>query len=229
MRARLLVALAVVALGAGVRPVLAQAVAGQPVARVDVAVFTGSFGADTEDVVLLQPEPFYDRWVHMAVFEASAGYYWTDHLKTEVEALWTSSGETYGSGVITLPGMASGWVHHTNRFAARQFGVGQLWQFGRNAMFHPWVGAGVDVVRIEHTLDRPAQFLYIAGPSGQPSQSIPIPAVATQSVTTRALPFASAGFKAYFNERGFVRTDLNLHVNGGVRQAVWKVGVGVDF
>jgi hypothetical protein len=47
--------------------------------------------------------------------------------------------------------------------------------------------------------------------------------------TDRALPFAATGFKAYFNERGFFRTDLKLQFRGGVEQVAWKVGVGVDF
>jgi hypothetical protein len=156
MRAR--VRLIAAALGVLARPVHGQVVPGQPVARVDVAVFTGSFSADTAELAIFDEQPYYDQWVHMAMFEASAGYYWTDHLKTEFEALWTTEGETSGSGIIELPGITTGWVYHTNRFTARQFGIGQLWQFGRNAMFHPWIGAGVDFVHIDHELDRPAQF-----------------------------------------------------------------------
>lgn len=230
MRACVLVALVVgAALGAGARPVHGQAVTAQPVARGDVTLFTGSFSIDTDEIRVREVEPYHERWAHMALFEASAGYYWTDHLKTEIGALWTTDGETSGSGVITLPAVQVGWVYHTNRFSARQFGIGQLWQFGRNAMFHPWIGAGVDVVHIEHELDRPAQFIYVSTSPGRPALSLPVEATVLRSVTNRALPYAAAGFKAYFNERGFVRTDVKLQLRGGVEQVAWKIGVGVDF
>lgn len=230
MQARVFAALVVVAaLGAGARPVRGQAVAAQPVARGDVTLFTGSFSVDTDEIHLGEVGPYYERWAHMALFEASAGYYWTDHLKTEIGALWTTDGETSGNGVITLPVAQVGWVYHTNRFSARQFGIGQHWQFGRNAMFHPWIGAGVDVVHIESELDRPAQFIFVSASPGRPAQSLPIEAAVLQSVTNRALPYAAAGFKAYFSERGFVRTDLKLQLRSGVEQVAWKIGVGVDF
>jgi hypothetical protein len=227
MRARVLVVAAV--LGILARPVHGQAVAGQPIARVDVAVFTGSFSADTTELAIVDEEPSYDRWVHMAVFEATAGYYWTDHLKTEVQALWTTEGESSGSELVALPGGPAGWLYHTNRYTARQFGVGQIWQFGRNAMFHPWIGAGVDFVHIDHELDRPAQFFYGSQPGIPAGPPIPIPALVLQTATDRTLPFAATGFKAYFGERGFFRTDLKLQFKGGVEQVVWKVGAGVDF
>ena len=133
------------------------------------------------------------------------------------------------TGPSVLPAAQTGWVYCNSRYTARQFGVGQFWQFGRNAMFHPWIGAGVDVVRIEHELDRPAQFTYVTPSSGQPSRSIPVPPLLVTSTTTRAVPFASAGLKAYFNERGFVRSNLKLQIRDGVEQVVWRIGVGVDF
>lgn len=223
------ISLLVAGLCTGAQPVHGQVVAGQPVARGDVTLFTGSFSIDTDEIRVREVEPYHERWAHMALFEASAGYYWTDHLKTEIGALWTTDGETSGSEVITLPAVQVGWVYHTNRFSVRQFGIGQLWQFGRNAMFHPWIGAGVDVVHIEHELDRPAQFLYVSAPPGRPAQSLPVEAAVLRSVTNRALPYAAAGFKAYFNERGFVRSDLKLQLRGGIEQVAWKIGIGVDF
>ncbi len=227
MRAHVLMVAAV--LGALAQPVHAQVVVGQPVARIDVALFTGSFSANTAGLSGVEVQPYSDRWAHMAVVEASAGYYWTDHLKTEVEALWTTEGETFGNGVYSVPGVPVGYIYHTNRYTARQFGIGQQWQFGRNALFHPWIGGGVDFVHVERELDRPAQFVYVNPSGGRPGQQVPIPAAAAQSATDRALPYAAAGFKAYFNERGFVRSDLKLHIRGEVQQATWKIGVGVDF
>jgi hypothetical protein len=224
----LTISLVIAALGAG--PVHAQAVAGQPIARVDVSLSTGAFSTATEqlNVLALERTP-YNPWVHMALVDASVGYYWTDHLKTEIAAAWTTDGETSGSRVIVLQGLHTGWVYHTSHYTARQVGVGQLWQFGRNAMFHPWLGAGIDVVRIEHELDRPAQFAYVIPSGGQPSQSFSVPRSLLTSTTTRALPFASAGFKAYFNERAFVRSDLKLQIRNSVEHVVWKIGIGVDF
>jgi hypothetical protein len=227
MRAHVLLIATV--LGALAHPVHAQVAAGKPVARGDFALFTGSFSADTAELSDDEVQPYYERWTHMAVFEASAGYYWTDHLKTEVEALWTTEGETYGNGGYVVPGVPIGYVYHTSRYTARQFGIGQLWQFGRNAMFHPWIGGGVDFVHVDHELDRPAQFVYSNPVAGRPGTPVPIPAALVQSATNRALPFATLGFKAYFNERGFVRSDVKLHVTNELQQVIWKIGIGVDF
>ena len=227
MRAHVLVITAVV--GALAQPVHAQVVAGQPVTRGDFALFTGSFNLDTAELDDVDVQPHSDRWAHMAVFEANAGYYWTDHLKTEVAALWTTDGETYANGIYTAPGAPVSYIYHQNRFTARQFGIGQQWQFGRNAMFHPWVGGGVDFVHVERELDQPAQFVYVNPSAGRPGQQVPIPAAVFHSATDRVLPFAALGFKAYFNERGFVRSDLKLHIKGEVQQVTWKIGVGVDF
>jgi hypothetical protein len=218
------------ALGALAHPVHAQVATGQPVARADFALFTGSFSADTAGLSGVgDGQPYDERWTHMAIFEASAGYYWTDHLKTEVEALWTTEGETYGTGGYVVPGLPVGYIYHTSRYTARQFGIGQLWQFGRNAMFHPWIGGGVDFVHVARELDRPAQFVYGPPSGGRPGVPVPIPAALVQSATHRALPFAALGFKAYFNERGFVRSDVKLNVTDEVQQVTWKIGVGVDF
>lgn len=46
---------------------------------------------------------------------------------------------------------------------------------------------------------------------------------------TPAETTGGAGFKAYFTERAFFRTDLKLSARDGVEQLVWKVGVGIDF
>ena len=227
MHVRVALGLAVALLGAGLPRASGQVTTG-PVARGDVAVYTGLFSLDSDEVDPPGTQPDYDHWINTALFDVSAGYYWTDHLKTEVEALWTSEGQSYGSTVIYGPAGQIGWIPHTSRVSTQQFGVAQLWQFGRNAMFHPWVGAGVDYVRTEHELDRPAQFAYPSGPGPAPPP-VRVPALYQQTITHDAVPFGSVGFKAYFNERTFFRTDLKVQIRSGVHHVVWKLGAGVDF
>lgn len=170
----------------------------------------------------------YDRW-HGTLFAGLAGgHYWTDHLKTEVEAAWLSrvNAESYEN--LFLNG-APTYAESRYRIQHVKLSIGQSYQFGRNAWVHPFVGAGVDVDRIHIVEDRPAQFRSIYVPADRTSRTIQIPARSESKTTVRAHPFVKTGLKMYASEGGFFTTELRLGLKSGVDQVLWKIGVGVDF
>jgi hypothetical protein len=190
-----------------------------PVSRVDAAVSIGGFGAS-------HPESaYYDRWAHSVLGEVSAGIYWTDHLKSEIEFAWTREGRS--SGIEILPETAPPrTIYFLHRYKTQLVSIGQSYQFGRNAFFHPFVTAGVSVDRERHTIDRPAQAAYVSGP---PPRQLPVPALLRTETRIATRPFTAVGFKAYLSQRAFFRMDLKVALKPTVEHVVWKVGVGVDF
>jgi hypothetical protein len=183
-----------------------------PLARGDVAASTGFIGTTHAEA------PIYNRWANSGLGDISGGFYWTDHLKTEIDLLRAGEATAYGSERAGSPGS---YVQLTHHYRSGVFAAGQSYQFGRNAFFHPFVTAGVSVDRERQSHERTV-YLSSAGRAVLPTE------IRTET-RVRARPFVATGFKAYFSERGFFRTDLKLDIQSGVEQVAWKAGFGVDF
>ena len=210
----------IVAVGVAVAPSLASAQT--RVQRADLTVSAGSFSSYHREAER------YDRWGHSPLGSLRAGYYWTDHLKSEVEIAWTGERETYGSESgrsDAEPWTAHVYVRHGYRSTI--VSAAQAWQFGRNAHFHPFVTAGVDIDRERHVMDRPAQYLPFS--ARQTGEMRFVPALVVTETDVRARAFGAAGFKAYVSERTFFRTELKLSAGRRLDQVTWKAGVGIDF
>lgn len=216
------VVLAVVATVAAA-PAAAQQVAARtvPLVRVDAHGTLGWFNAEA-------PGPNrYDDWYNRSLFAgAGAGWYWTDHLKTEVEIGATTEAELYSAEPVILSGRPL-HVAFITRFRTTRLGIAQHYQFFRNAWFHPHLGAGVDVRWV--TTERRDEPVYDYDPvTRQPRlirERVHLPAATTRDVR----PFAAAGFKAYMTQRGFFRSDVRFGLGEGVDEVVLRFGFGVDF
>ena len=200
-----------------------------PLVRADLSAFMGSFGAKRAEA------PEYNRWTHSLFASAGGGYYWTDHLKTEIGVAAARRAEVYASESAGIPAspFSSIFLEHAYRGVA--VSVGQSYQFGRNALFHPFVAAGVDVERVRHEIDRPAQSLVIYGRSPFNPQvvdvvdRVAIPALTRTETAVTVSPYVATGFKAYFTERGFFRSDLKIGARDGIDRVIWRAGFGIDF
>ena len=183
-----------------------------PLVRTDVAASTGWLAIDRtiEDTCCSS----WSSGLHRGV---SAGYYWTDHLKTEAGIANPGTTEASGSFSERLANGSFRYTSERHRYEGTTFSIAQIYQYGRNATFHPFVIAGVDVARERDTIDR-----YVATSSiGSESESV--------ETSTRTRAFAGAGFKAYFSERAFFRGEARF---AGIRsplQMTWTAGVGVDL
>ena len=183
-----------------------------PVARADVAVSTGWFAADRS-----LEGGCCSSWSAGLFKGVSGGYYWTDHLKTEAAAAAPGTTEGFSGSIERLANGSNRYTSERHRYEGAKFSIAQIYQFGRNSTFHPFVVAGVDIDRERDAIDR-----YISTSSSQSEDE----RVET-SIRTRA--FGGAGFKAYFSERAFFRGEARF--GGGRRpdQMTWTAGVGVDL
>ncbi len=154
---------------------------------------------------------FYDDWYQDAAsFGVVAGFYWNEHVKVEVEAGTTGEGRLFA---------AESDVYQEHTFDGRRIAAGAVYQFGHNAWVHPFVGAGVEVERLQHRID-----------STSYSRTGTLVVRAQESIVeTRVRPTLTAGFKAYLSPRAFVRSDLVVAASSTSTRVLLRVGVGVDF
>jgi outer membrane protein with beta-barrel domain len=165
-------------------------------------------------------------WHGSVLVGLAGGHYWTDHLKTEVDASWT---RPRGREIYETIQQQGGFTYALSNYRADdiRFGVVQLYQFGRNAWVHPYVGIGADVVRRQGTLERDQQSRSVF----VQNRSVPvsIPAAREQLTTVFAEAVVKTGLKMYVTEKAFFNTELKFGVRSDIDHVVWKFGVGVDF
>ena len=166
------------------------------------------------------------RWHGNLLVGLSSGHYWTDHLKTEVEASWSSPRTHQVYENIERQG---GYTYALSDYRALdvRVGVAQVYQFGRNEWMHPFVGIGADVVRREYSLERLPQSRTVF------LQNRNIPVEIAPSSERKTIVFAQAvlkaGVKMYIGEQTCFTTELKFGVRRDVDYLVWKIGMGIDF
>ena len=202
-----LILLALLPAGAG-----AQTAAG-PIVRMDVSASIGWFSADrpaTDDGRSACCE-----WSSGLFRGFQGGYYWSDHIKTELEI--AATGQTETSSYFPSPVGSSAYRIDDHYYRDVLVSAGQFYQAGRNSFFHPFVGAGIDVDREHHEIEQIVR-------TGAKTD------ITTVTETRlRARPFVAGGFKAYFSERVFFRTDVKMGYRSRLDQIAWRLGVGIDF
>lgn len=167
------------------------------------------------------------QWHGSLLAGLSGGHYWTDHLKTEVEASWSSPSRREFYENIEHQ---SGYTYVFSHYRAHDIRVGvvQLYQFGRNAWVHPYVGVGADVVRRVASIDRPQQSRTVFLPPNR-NVAVEIPAANERTTTVFAQAVVKTGLKMYVGDNTFFNTEVKLGVRRDVDHVVWKLGIGVDF
>ena len=195
--------------------------AAQTLQRADVAGLVGWLNADKSEITS------YNNWSNRSAYGGAIfGWYWTNHVKTELEFGVSSQAELYVPGTIDIDGQR-GYTNSEHRFSTRRFTVGQQYQFLRNAWAHPHVGAGVDLTweRQETQLD----LVYYYDPVARISRVIQDRRTIGPSTDLQVRPFGEIGAKLYLTQRGFFRTDLRMTFRNGIDEVVMRFGFGVDF
>ena len=191
-------------------------------ARWDAAGTLGWFGAN--HAPLAQE---WNDWSDSASFGLSAGYYLTTHLKIEVDAGTTTTGDV---DLVEQIDFSSPFPVFRSRrlfFRSTTLAGGLTYQFLENAWFHPFVGIGIEGSRERTRFE--SQPLFIPLPGGRPGPIAPAsPAEIVTNYTAR--PVISTGFKWYVAERAFIRSDLRSSFSTDHPETVtWRVGIGFDF
>ena len=185
----------------------------------DIHGTIGRSGADHEHVDSRQ-------WYGSALAALSVGHYWSDHAKTEVEAVWNSLGSRELFENIEREGYTTYAISNYKAGDVR-IGVAQLYQFGRNQWVHPYVGAGVDLVRRHVSIERPEQARTVFLRDG--NIPVQVPASSMHKTTFFAHAVLKTGLKMYVSEKTFFVTELKFGIRRDVDHAVWKLGMGRDF
>jgi hypothetical protein len=207
------------ALVAGAREASAQTA--PRLVRADLSGTAGWLSAGT---VIYSPRDSKD-W-HSSLFgTVSAGWYWTDNLKTEIDVGAGTQATAYRFQYVVIDGRPS-YRNSEYAFSRRILGISQQYQFLRNAWFHPHVAAGANLTW-ERATER-SSTVVVGDLVGDPRG---LPAAGTEGPNTRFTvhPFVATGFKAYMTPRSFFRTDLRVRFHGGPDETQLRFGFGVDF
>ena len=217
------VALAVLFTGltATAAPAGAQETVGKRLVRGDVSATIGWLHVNRGEL------DAYDEWDNRGLSgDLGFGWYWTDHIKSEIQAEVAHEMTAYVSTRVDTGGPPL-FTSSQYAFATRRFSLIQQYQFGRNQWFHPFIGGGLQVVR-ERTSreDMPLySFDQVTRQTRIVREALVHP-VRTQ-VTTHAL--ISGGFKAYVARRAFFLTDVRLAFTGRPEEVLVRIGMGIDF
>lgn len=175
-----------------------------------------------------QPPPQnYDNWLNGIFYGgAGAGWYWTDHLKTQIDVGAGTEGRQYRFDQFVVNGLTTG---RSSRISVRRqsVAVAQQYQFFRNQWFHPHVGAGVDIAR--ETTSEEYQPVFGFDSVTRTSRQIEPARTEGPEHRTIARPFAEAGLKAYMTRRAFFTADTRFMYRKGLDEVLLRLGFGVDF
>lgn len=202
--------------------VTAGASAQTPSTRGDVSGLVGWLGSEFST-----GEPRYSsRWDSSFHGALVAGWHWTDHLKTEVDFGANTLGRAFLSEQYTLHGVPLyRSIHRT--FSKKAIGIGQQYQFFRNAWFHPHLAAGAHVVWERRTDEY--QPYYIYDPVARINRLVDDRHLAGPETDVTVRPYVAGGFKAYLSRRAFFRNDLRVAFKKDAHEALLRFGFGMDF
>jgi hypothetical protein len=158
--------------------------------------------------------------------DVSAGWYWTEHVRTQIDFGGRRKGRSYVPYQVTIGDVQT--YRATDRtFSRRAVGVGQQYQFLHNAWFHPYLGAGANLTWERSQLHAAAGYAY--DPVTRLSRVVSPERTDPPRTDFFVNPFVESGFKAYMTPRTFFRGDLRVAFRHGVDDVVTRFGFGFDF
>jgi opacity protein-like surface antigen len=164
-------------------------------------------------------------WADSLFGALGAGWYWREHLKLEVDVGAGTAATAYRLETVLIDG-AQTYQASESTFSRRTLGVSQQYQYGRNAWFHPHIGAGLHVTWERRSTRYQPLVVYGGTPPGRVVREAYVDGPGTN---TTLRPFVTAGFKGYVTPRVFFRSDLRLALRHGLEESLLRAGFGVDF
>ena len=200
-------------------------VAGQAAVPFTRADLQGTIG--WQNIREPQPEGAYgsNDWINsICAGDVAGGWYWTEHLRTTFDAGINTRGHQYSATSTVVNGFQT---YRSSRLTLDQWqvGIGQQYQFGHNAWFHPHAGGGALIVQQQRKDEVDPVVVYS---TGKPMTFEPGHTDRTDRTLVR--PFVDVGFKAYVSRKVYFVHDTRLTMGGhGIEQVTLKIGFGVDF
>ena len=159
-----------------------------------------------------------DQWTWAANIDA--GRYFTTHLKADAGLMWSSERSFYKSTYTGTGPYTTGFgnVHPLSVSGAMTY------QFFENVFAHPYVSAGVRVTSFNEETQTYTSSVNIQPPYVSPTLST------SSRRYTEAEPFVALGYKSYFNERAYMRSDFLIAFDkNGFSHGTLRLGFGIDF
>ena len=148
------------------------------------------------------------------------GRYFTTHLKGEVGVMKTNARTYWDNPPVTAnPGLTG----YTSRRAHPTSVSGALtYQFFENVFAHPYVSVGISAA----TIYEETETYYYGTNNGPPFGTV----VRTTRRYGETRPFFAAGYKSYFNERTYMKSELLIAIDQvGASHGTIRIGFGFDF
>lgn len=167
----------------------------------------------------------YDNASVHAEARGDVGYYWTQHLKTEAGVSFLNRWRDYESELLPVAGLPGGGyaiIEKSLRMTVLTPTV--TYQFFENTFAHPYVSAGARIGFLQTHATRYSQTYT------QNRTTYTVPALESTDSTVIVRPMVAAGFKSYFNERTFLRTEgmTSFGADASPHLAA-RIGFGFDF
>ena len=170
----------------------------------------------------------YNDWHSQFGVSGGLGWYWTDHHKTQVDFAATTAASVYSSQPYLVAPQQQTFVTTVRSYESQRVTLIQLYQFRRNEWVHPFLGAGIDIVREESSGRDDPIYWYdqVLRQSRLARDSV---RYGDQSkIAARAV--LTTGVKAYFSRKVFALTDLRVNVSSHRAEDMqWRFGLGADF
>jgi hypothetical protein len=196
-----------------------------PESRWDAAITAGWFGG--------KPGPegssrYDDDWYGAGRYAVQAGYYWTEHLKAEVEFARSGEGAIYRTEFRNATGSPNAYPYNFETFhRLDQISARTVWQFGHNAWVHPYVSGGIVGERDRRHTYAPPQYQY---PGSGSTPALMLPAVNSETTSDYRVGItASAGAKIYMSQRAFFNTGIAGSWSHPAQTITLLAGFGFDF
>jgi hypothetical protein len=199
---------------------------GIPFRHWDLHTGTGLHSGSTVDSGGPAGDAPQDPWYATGMIDAGIARYWTSHLKTDVAIVRFGNQDTYGSEQIVLP-EGTGYAYYRIHTRHVRTALAATYQFLDNEFAHPYVSAGAAIGWLGIDKER-HPFATVVG--GRSVDNYSIPPINTHDSELYVRPFLAAGFKSYFSERTFLRSELSTaYTRRGLSQLTLGLGFGVDF
>lgn len=196
--------------------------------RWDLTVSAGFFGARPERT----DDHYGDDWYEEGRYAVSAGYFWTKHLKTELEFATSGEANRYVTRSIAVPGFLGPYpLNYQEFYRLQQASARVAWQFLDNTWVHPYVNAGLvtDIERRRTHL--PQQFRYAGTDPRDPANRI---VIANEERTGPHTEYRygttiGAGAKFFVSPSAYITTGAQWTYARPAISFGWVGGLGVEF
>jgi opacity protein-like surface antigen len=190
--------------------------------RFDVGGYFSWLGADTLDL----PGEVYRTWEATAGGALSGGFYWTDHVKLEVDVGGSNERTLFGSVYQESTRNVSRYSYQEHRIASRELALTTVYQFLDNAWVHPFVGGGVELAWERRRTETEIRT-FVSTPPTSSTTVERLPEETAHDLRARAA--LTTGAKFYVSPRVFLRTDLRVSFTNQIDAVRWRAGAGFDF